>query len=169
MKKSHLHYIKDTGLKTPDDYFDNFDARLLKKMAIQNEMAKNQNPGFKVPDGYFDGFDVNLKTDKEIANPTKVKTLVFWRHPAVITGIAASLLVLFAIIFKSSPELSINQIETASIEDYLNDENLSSYDIASFLNEDELTVDHFVNTVINDESLEKYLLNNTSIEDLINE
>ena len=67
----------------------------------------------------------------------------------------------------SQNNLSINQVETASIEDYLNNENLNIYDISSLLNEDDLVLGDFVSNTFTEESLENYLLNNTSIEDLI--
>ncbi|RXJ50114.1 hypothetical protein [Gelidibacter gilvus] len=171
MKKSQLHNIKETGFKTPDAYFDSFDQRLFEKLAVQKDMASIEGTGFKVPENYFENFDTKLqarlKNEEEPKDTVKVIPMRFWRNAGVISGVAAALILMFTIVLKSDAPLSINQVETASIEEYLNDENLNIYDIASLLDEDDLVLDNFVSTTLTEESLENYLLNNTSIEDLI--
>lgn len=171
MKKSQLHKIKETGFKTPDAYFDTFDQRLLDKMAVQKEMASITDAGYKVPDTYFENFDAKLearlKYEASQEDHIKVIPMPFWRNAGLISGVAAALILMFTILQKSDTPLSINQVETASLEAYLNDENLNIYDIASLLDEEDLVLDNFVSTSFTEESLENYLLNNTSIEDLI--
>lgn len=172
MKKSQLHNIKETGFKTPDSYFDTFDQRLLDKMAVQKDMASMSDPGYKVPDNYFENFDAKLQArlKNEADQKDHIKVIPmrrFWRNTGIISGVAAALILMFAIILKSDDPLSINQVETASLEEYLNDENLNIYDIAALLDEEDLVLDNFVSTPYTEESLENYLLNNTSIEDLI--
>ncbi len=169
MRKSHLHNIKESGMKTPDGYFDAFDERLFKKLDVQKEMASISIPGYKVPDNYFEEFNDKIQTRLKNDDSLKVINLMSWRNAAYISGIAAALVLMLTVYINSNNILSINQIETASIEDYLNNENLNIYDIASLLNEDDLLLDDFVSSSITEESLENYLLNNTSIEDLINE
>ncbi len=167
MKNSQIHNIKQTGFKTPEAYFDTFDERLFKKLNVQKEMASISDAGFKVPDNYFEHFDDKLQARLKSQQSSKVRTLVSWRNAAYISGIAASLLLIFGLFMTSQNNLSINQVETASIEDYLNNENLNIYDISSLLNEDDLVLGDFVSNTFTEESLENYLLNNTSIEDLI--
>ncbi|MBO3098849.1 hypothetical protein [Gelidibacter pelagius] len=171
MKKSQLHNIKETGFTTPDSYFDTFDQHLLDKLAVQKDMASMTGTGFKVPENYFEDFDVKLqarlKKEEELKDTSKIIPMIPWRNVAVISGVAATLLLMFTVFFKSDDPLSINQVETASIEDYLNNENLNIDDIATLLNEDDLVLENFVSNTLTEESLENYLLNNTSIEDLI--
>ena len=169
MKKSHLHNIKDTGFKTPDAYFDTFEERLFKKIDVQKKMMSTIDSGYKVPDNYFESFDDKIQRRLKNDATPKVRTLIPWRNVAYVSGIAASLVLMLSLFMKSDDSLSINQIETAAIEDYLNKENLNIYDIASLLNEDDLVLDNFLTNTFTEESLENYLLNNTSIEDLINE
>ncbi|OBX22012.1 hypothetical protein LX77_00386 [Gelidibacter algens] len=169
MKKSKLHTIKGTGFEAPDSYFDSFDERLFKKLAAQKDMAAMKNSGYKVPETYFDSFDARLQARLKNEDQPKVRTLLSWRNTVYISGVAAALVVMLTVFFQSDDILSINQIETASIESYLNGENLNAYDIASFLSADDIVLDDFVTHTFTDESLENYLLNNTSIEDLIND
>lgn len=166
MKKSQLHNIKETGFKVPDSYFDSFEQGLLDKMALQKEMASISDPGYIVPDHYFENFDDRLQARLHKKQPNVI-SMKFWRHAAAISGVAAALMLMFALLFKSNDPLSINQIETASIEEFLNDENLNIYDIASLLDDEDLVLDNFVSGQFTEESLENYLLNNASIEDLI--
>ncbi|MBA6151265.1 hypothetical protein [Gelidibacter maritimus] len=171
MKKSQLHNIKETGFTIPDSYFDSFEKRLMDKMAVQDEMATIKDPGYTVPENYFEAFDTHLQArlsaDGESSAKSKIVPLISWRSAMVISGVAATLLLLFTLVLKSDDPLSINQVETASIEAYLNNENLNDYDIASYLDDDELNIDNFVSTTLTEESLENYLLNHTSLEDLI--
>lgn len=167
MKKSQLHNLKDTGFKTPDAYFDTFDQRLMGRLAVQKDMTSITGSGFKVPENYFENFDAKLQSRlKDDSNP-KVISLMSWKNIAYISGTAAVLILMLTVFLKSNDPLSINQIETASIENYLNNENLNIEDIASFLNEEDLILDNFVSQTLTEESLENYLLNNASIEDLI--
>lgn len=165
MRKSHLHNLKETGFKTPDRYFDAFDDRLLQKLNVQKEMPAD--PGYTVPENYFENFDDTLLMRLKNDDSSKIRTLVSWRNAAYITGVAASLVLMVSVFIKSKDNLSINQVETASIESYLHNENLNIYDIASFLNEEDLVLDDFVSNTFTEESLENFLLNNASIEDLI--
>lgn len=167
MKKSKLDHIRETGLKTPDAYFDTFDARLVDKITAQKKMASGIDHGLKVPEAYFETFEQNLQKRLSPTKTPNLKSLAVWKSAAVISAIAASLLIMFAIYNTSPGKVTINQIETASIEDYLNNENLNADDIASFLTGDDLELDNFVKNTLTDESLENYLLNNASIEDLI--
>ncbi|WP_299390402.1 hypothetical protein [uncultured Gelidibacter sp.] len=169
MKKSKLHTIKEPGFKTPDSYFDNFDERLFKKMAVQKEMSEMDGPGYKVPEHYFESFDAKLENRLKDVQQPKVRSLVSWRKAAYISGAAAVLVLMFTVFLKSDNILTINQVETASIESYLNNENLNIYDITSLLNAEDIVVDDFVANTFTDESLENYLINNASIEDLIND
>ena len=169
MKKSQLHNIKESGYKTPDAYFDTFDDRLFKKLDVQKDLASISNAGYKVPDNYFENFGEKLQKQLKSDGDSKVIKLMSWRNAAYVSGIAASLVLMLTVFMTSQKDVSLSQIETASIEDYLNNENLNIYDIASLLNEEDLMLDNFVSYTLTEESLENYLLNTTSIEDLINE
>ena len=168
MKKSHLHHIKDAGFKTPEAYFDNFEERLFEKMTVQQEMASLKESGHKVPEHYFEDFDRKLQDRIKTDASPKVRRLIPWKNAVIVSAVAAALLLMFGIYIKSDNPISLNQIETVSIENYLSNEDLNIYDLASFLNEEDLDMDDFVSNTFSDESLENYLLNNASIEDLIN-
>jgi hypothetical protein len=121
--------------------------------------------GFKTPEGYFESLDERILQQLHKEEP-KVITLSLWKKVAFVSGIAASLAILLTV-FNTTEDVTFESLETASIENYIYEEHMNTYDIASFVNEDDLVIENFVTTPISDESLESYLLDNTTIENLM--
>src|SRR5690606_41636267 len=59
--------------------------------------------------------------------------------------------------YRTQPDLLSFPTRRSSdlIENYIFEENINTYDIASFLNEDDLVLENFVSTSISDESLDR--------------
>lgn len=161
MNKNKLHNIKDSGFKTPKNYFDGLEDSIMNQIKLQEKV---DDTGFKVPDNYFDSLEDKI-LDK-VANKPKVISLFTKRNLFYASSIAAALVLMFNII-GNNKELTFDNLELTSIEDYLSEENFSSYEFASLLTEEELTTDNFIDSELTDESLEDYLLQNARIEDLI--
>ena len=50
-----------TGFTTPDDYFNNFDEKVLNKLSIaENEVTLPLETGYKTPDKYFSNFEESV-------------------------------------------------------------------------------------------------------------
>lgn len=165
MNSNNLHNIKQTGFKTPDTYFDSFDDILLNQLKLDTHLKNKTASGFKAPKGYFENFDESILKQLHEETP-KIITLSLWKKVAFVSGIAASLAILLTV-FNTKDDVTFESLETASIETYIYEENMNTYDIASFLNEDDLVIENFVTTPITDESIESYLLDNTTIENLM--
>lgn len=161
MNKNKLHNIKDSGFKTPKNYFDGLEDSIMNQMKLQEKV---EDTGFKVPDNYFESLDEKI-LDKVTHKP-KVISLFTKRNLLYATSIAAALVLMLNIIGNNN-ELTFDDLELTSIENYLSEEDFSSYEYASLLTEDELTTDNFIDTELTDESLEDYLLQNATIEDFI--
>lgn len=169
MKKKNLHHIKFSGFKVPDHYFDSFDELLLNRLKESNTLEGIQNSGFKVPEQYFETFDDKLaKAMSSSEKDVKVIPFVTWRKVAYVSGIAASIVLIIGLfsIFYNKP--TFGNLETASIESYIVDEDFTDEDISSLLSED-LTMDNFMDSHLSDSNLENYILNSSSIEDLLKE
>ena len=82
------------------------------------------------------------------------------------SAIAAALVLMFNI-FYTSGNPSFSSLEIASIEDYIETEEYSTYELASLLNEDEFNKDNFIDTKIPEDNIEDYLLDNVDFEDII--
>lgn len=146
---------KSTGFKVPEGYFESLDSKLLGVTKAHSTIGTTGETGFKVPDGYFENFR---------ATPKKPKVVTL-KRVLYISSIAAVLTLLFTVI-SPKEELNFDSLETATIENYLLEESYETSEIASLLNENQLTMESF-DLVPEEEQLEDYLIQNTSIENLI--
>lgn len=166
MNKDKLHKVKKTGFKTPDNYFESFEDKLLERMSKSKPISDIQSPGFKVPKDYFDSVEDsvmgNLNEDK-----TRVVKLTSRKKWYYVAGIAASLVLFFAIFIGkggSTDELSVEMVEA-----YLENRDLDSYELAQLLSDVDLLEDDFIitTTPYEEENLESYLLENIDVENFI--
>ena len=122
-----------------------------------------KSTGFKTPKNYFESLDdtileLTLKDEK-----SKVIQLFSKRHLVYISGIAAAVLLLFNLsIFDSTP--TFDDLETETVENYLIDENITSYEIAALLSDNQIEEDITVDLNLDGDYIEEYLLNNADIE-----
>lgn len=163
MKKNNSHNIKRTGFKVPEDYFDNLEDTILSHVKLE-ELATNS--GFKAPENYFENLEnqiIDKVSDKETS---KVISLFSKRNLVYTSGIAAAILLLFNLsIFQKKSKWSTLDIET--VENYIIDEQMTSYEIAYLLSDEQLIEENFINHDFNDENIEAYLLDNLDLSDLI--
>ena len=167
MKNNNLHNIKSTGFKAPDDYFDSFDEAFFNKLKENNSFEDIKTTGFDIPNDYFETLEETVLKRVETKKETKVISLFSWKKVIYTSAIAASLILMINAFFNTSEILTFDTLETASIESYLEDEGYTSYELAFLLNENELNSEYFTNTNISESLLEDYLLDNTTIEDLL--
>lgn len=167
MKNDTLHTIKSTGFKTPDTYFETLEDAIYSKMTEEILSSKIDSSGFKVPEDYFETFKSKVLNSIDQEDSTIVISLFSWKKVAFVSGIAASILLAFNLIFKNSNTLTFDTLETASIENYLIDEDLNAYDIAPYLSVSDLDKTNFIKNSINASDIEDYLLQNSDVEQLI--
>lgn len=167
MKDNNLHNIKSTGFKTPDNYFESLDDTIFSKLSEDAISAKVNSSGFKVPENYFESFDAKVLTSIDNEDKSKVLPLFDWKKITYISGIAASILLAINLFFTNSNNFTLDDIDTASIESYLMNEDLSSYDIAPYLGTADLSSEHFVENRLKTSDIEDYLLQNSDVENFI--
>jgi len=166
MKKNKLNTITGSGFKTPKDYFKSLEDNLLQEIKVKEASNKTE---FKVPKDYFETLDDKILNTINEKRETKVINLFSWKKTAYIATIAASLIILLNITFSNKNKLTIDNIETASIENYLLSEELETIDIASLFTDEEFSQITFTETIIPSENLDNYIIENIAIEDLITE
>lgn len=155
MNKEKFQHTKNSGFKVPEDYFDSLESKILDKAKMALPLESKIDSGFKVPEGYFDNFKPKAKSSKVI----NLKKVLY------ISSIAAAIVLLFALFIpKSTP--NFDGLETAAIETYLLNESYETSEIAGLLNEDDLTLETF-DVSLDSEDMETYILENTSVENLI--
>lgn len=167
MKRNNLHNIKSTGYKTPEDYFDSLEDAIFSKLSVDHISSKFHTTGFKVPESYFETLDAKILKNVSKNRSASVIPIFNWKKVAYLSGIAASLVLAFNIFFNNSNSLTFDDLETASIENYLMNEDLNADDIAPYMSTNELNAANFVETKINTSDIEDYLLQNSDVEHLI--
>jgi hypothetical protein len=161
MTHKKLDAIKTSGFKTPQNYFSQVEKQILNEVSL---IEKVNQSGFEVPVNYFDTLDRKvlnqLETDKPLIRFNPIPSFYY------IAGIAASLLLLFAIYINQEPT---KDIPVEMVERYFQDRDLDTYELAQLLSDADLLEDDFIitETNYNEDHLETYLLENTDIELLI--
>ena len=166
MKNKKLHQIKSSGFKAPDGYLESFDELFLNKLNSDNPLKENQISGFKVPDQYFEAFDkkiIEVISDKK---EVKVISFISWKKMAYVSGIAASILLMISLFNNNNSMPTFDNLETASIDNYIVEEDFTNEDIATLLSDD-LTLNNFMDSHLIDDNLEEYILDNSSVEDYL--
>jgi hypothetical protein len=163
MKKENLHNIKETGFSVPKDYFKNFEDSIMSEVKLK-EMVNET--GYKVPVAYFETLEENILNQVSEKNTSKVISLFNTRNIVYISSIAAAVLLLFNLsIFESKS--SWDSLDADTVENYLINENIGAYEIASTLDDIDLSNENFISPQVNEKAIENYILNNIDIEDLI--
>ena len=163
MKNNKLHNIEETGFKVPDDYFDALEDVILSDIKLKKTSSDS---GFKLPEDYFNTLEDSVASKISTKSPTKVIPLFRKRTLIYISSTAAAVLLLFNLsIFKS--ELTFDSLDFETVENYIMDENIGSYEIAALLSEEDLLEEHFIEYQIEEETIETYILDNLDVEDII--
>lgn len=166
MKNEKLNTINKTGFKTPDNYFESFNERVFNKLNQKLTIENIEGSGFSIPDNYFKTVESTILKATQNESKTKIVSLFSRKNLYYFSGIAASIILLFSI-FVNKEETELFTAET--VENYLAEADLDSYDLAQLLIQTNVLEDNFSLTGIEntDENLETYLLENADIETMI--
>jgi hypothetical protein len=163
MKNNYIHNVKNTGFSAPKDYFKDLESSLMRQAKLA---ASTDNNAFKTPEDYFETIENTILKRVSTKDTSKIISLYNKRTIVYISSIAAAILLLFNLsIFKN--ELTWDSLDVATVENYLINEDMSSYEIASKLEDIDLSEEDFVQYDLNDANIESYLLIHTDIENLI--
>ncbi|MBJ6367639.1 hypothetical protein [Snuella sedimenti] len=164
MKKQKLHNIKSPGFKVPIGYFNSFEDTLLSEIRLKDTL---EGQGFRTPEGYFDDVeDSIMDTISSKNNTSKVVRLFSKRNLLYATSVAACFILLFSLPLLNT-KITWDSLDTETVENYIMNENVGTYEIAALFNEEDLEEVDFVNHTFNEETLETYLLNHLNIENFI--
>jgi len=163
MKTNKIHNVTHSGLKVPKDYFDNLEDRFMAEIKL-NEASENS--GFKAPEGYFETLENTILNKVSEKDNSKVIPLFSKKNLLYISSVAAAILLLFNLTITKT-DTSWDTLDADSVENYILDENVGAYDIATLLLDGEISEDAFASIEFTDDAMEGYFLENTSAEDLM--
>ena len=159
--------INKPGFNTPEGYFENFEDALIARMTSEKLKQSAAGHGHRIPEGYFDSLEDRVIEKLEPTQP-KVISLFNRKQLYYVSGIAAAIIILIAV-FVNRGESVDGSLNYETVENYIIAQDLSSYEIASLLTEEE--IDEIELDIISDDmtedTLEDYLLNNIELEEII--
>lgn len=121
---------KKSGFKTPEHYFDDLEARILKQTSKNSELEKIQS-GFKVPEDYFENFSIELPqdSDKEQSRVIQLSPWLKWVSAACIIGFGLLGTLYIDHISQPKSNLEFTDLDDETIENYIdfNIENPEDY------------------------------------------
>lgn len=164
MKTNKLHTIKNTGFKVPNNYFNELEDAILSDLKLKAMAPKS---GFKLPDTYFNSLEDTIINKLQPEKETKIINLFTWRKVAYATAIAASLILMINIYSNSTKNITIETIETARIEDYILNEDISNTEFAALFTKEDLQDVQLISDGYSSETLENFVFDNLDIEDII--
>ncbi|WP_299887608.1 hypothetical protein [uncultured Lacinutrix sp.] len=147
MNNKNLHNIKNSGFKVPENYFSKLEDSIITEVKLKNSA---NNTGFKIPENYFDEFEVPIKKE------TKIISLFNRKNIITISSIAAAIVLLFSLNIFNNKTLSINDLNTETVDNYILDET-NDFELADLFLENELDETQFIDYDISDDTLESYL------------
>jgi hypothetical protein len=162
MKRKNLKDIQNSGFKVPVDYFQNFENSILSQASLNEKFSDS---GFTVPQGYFDAVEEQILSQVSLKEPVKVIPLISKKAVFYVSSIAAALVLMFSVINFNSG-IDIDSIETASIENYLNNEDIYSDELIALLNDTNFLDYSFNDISFSEEAIEDYVNDNLELNDL---
>ncbi len=166
--KTNLNNITKTGFKTPDNYFNTVEDNIMNAIQQENNPNISKKTGFKTPDDYFNTLEDVIINKLNKKDNSKVIKLFSRRNLIYASSLAAAVLLLFNLsIFDK--KITFDSLDQQTVENYILDEGIDSYELAALLTEDELSNVNFeiMGEAFNDEDMEDYLLENVNLEDIL--
>lgn len=170
MKKKMLPEDQKTGFSIPENYFRDFEARLMDRLnepEVLGGTYKGQS-GFVVPENYFDQLEKQVldKVEKK-RETTKVIPLYRRKKFYYAAAVAAVFTGIISTLFFNAPgaDFTIDSLELSTLENYLDDEyiNIDNKEISVFMIDDSYSFYNFSTSRLSDEAVLEYISEN--IED----
>ncbi len=169
MEKNKFTYNPKSGFKVPENYFEEFESKILGTFCPEKDMVKTieKDTGFKVPNDYFETLDEKIFARLE--NPElEIKVIQFYKtrkfyYSAAIAAVFVGLI--STLLFNPVQENSFDSIELSAIEAYMDSGNIDfNYnEISSIIYDEEYVFDNITKSNLSDDAVFEYL--NENIED----
>jgi hypothetical protein len=122
-------------------------------------------PGFKVPEHYFDDFSSKVMQQLPVSDPKVIS--IFAKRKTWVFAVAAILVISLSIPIASKFKNQYNQLDNATLENYLsNHASISSDDLAELLNEEDIQKMR-LEYKFEDKAVEDILSTNSNLEEYI--
>ncbi|CAN5246068.1 hypothetical protein BH23BAC2_BH23BAC2_12380 [soil metagenome] len=175
MKKNKLPYHHKPGFKIPQDYFEDFEDRLMDSIAGESNLPGINvyigKPGFEVPSNYFNALEDRIFERLEEKDTVKVIPLFSKQRLYYAAAIAAVFIGIVSLVYFKpvGSESTINSLELSALENYIDEGHfdLNYYEITSLMYEEGYSFDNFSTSGFSDEAIYNYVNENIENPDLL--
>lgn len=170
MNKSQLPYHQKPGFKVPDNYFEDFESKILREVGIEKSLLEIDKiaPGFSVPNNYFETLENEILQKVESTEKKgKIISLFNTSRYYYAAAVAAVFIGIVSTLFFSpvTQDYNLDSLEFAAIENYIEEGyiDLNYNQLSSFITEEGYTYDNFYTSGLSDDEVFDYI--NETIED----
>jgi len=156
MENKNLHNIKETGFKVPQDYLEAFEDTILNEVKLKSIVSES---GLKAPKGYLDDFNVSVKEETKVISIFNKKNIIF------VSSIAAAIVLFFSLNIFNTSTTTLDDIDTASVDDYILNETEIS-ELTTLFQDSDLSEAQFIDYTLSDEALDSFI---EDLDDLYSE
>lgn len=156
MENKNLHNIKETGFKVPQNYFEAFEDTILNEVKLKSIVSQS---GLKIPKGYLDNFNVSVKEETKVISIFNKKNIIF------VSSIAAAIILFFSLNIFNTSTTTLDDIDTASVDDYILNETEIS-ELTTLFQDSDLSEAQFIDYTLSDEALDSFI---EDLDDLYSE
>ena len=172
MKKNSSKYQSKSGFKVPENYFEEFEINMMHILGEEKDFLRSKKEkGFTTPANYFDLVEKEiLSKTVEQESPSKVISIFRKEYVFKIAAIAAVFIGILSIWFsKPEPEITIDNVEIAEIENYIDKEiiELNFAEISTLISQDGIVLDNLNTSKVNDDAVLEYLMDNVDDPNLL--
>ena|SRR5690606_30794801 len=171
MKNNKLPYHINPGFKIPEQYFQDFENRLME--AIQKDNASpvsmetySGRSGFSMPEGYFSNLEDRI-LDKINKDQPKIIPLFPARKMFYAAAVAAVFIGIISTMFfrDVTTVYTMDSIELSALENYIEEGyfDLDYNELSAFMTEEGYSFGNYNTDGISDEAVYNYI--NENIED----
>lgn len=156
MENKNLHNIKETGFKVPQDYLEAFENTILNEVKLKSIVSQS---GLKAPKGYLDDFNFSVKEETKVISIFNKKNIIF------VSSIAAAIILFFSLNIFNTSTTTLDDIDTASVDDYILNETEIS-ELTTLFQDSDLSEAQFIDYTLSDEALDSFI---EDVDDLYSE
>jgi hypothetical protein len=173
MKKNKLATHFKSGFKVPNDYFEDFEAKMMRSVSSEQSTLKQsrEKSGFTIPENYFDGLEEQVLAKVERPEPRGMVISLFRKKQFyAAAGIAAVFIgIISTLLLKPNPVNSLDSEYISVLEEYIDGENidLNFNEITTFIFEEDYVLEDLSTTALSDEDVFDYIIDHVENPSLI--
>lgn len=163
MKKNKLTAHFKSGFKVPNNYFEDFEAKMMRTISREHSTLDQYEgkPGFTAPKNYFDSLEDQVLAKVERPEPRGMVISLFSKKKFYYAaGVAAMFAgIISTLLLEPNQVNSMDSVELSALEEYIDQESMdfNLNEITSFIYEEGFVLDKVSISDLSDDAVFDYL------------